>query len=511
MLTLRPELPGVALGVRKYGLHVHDVDQELRTMCNRHLFETPVPDGSSDAWRGFRAELRRLADEIGYVEPSSNAMILRGKSGRLRKRYKRGMSGVIREGVKPAHARVTAMQKLELYEVDQIFVKEDRGIQYRTVEYNAALARHLRGIEERLMGCVGNNVSGLPFMAKGRTLEERAVLLMKMSDSFDDPIYIEDDHSRFDAHVHPKLLQAEHSVYLRCRKWNRELAMLLDWQINNIGTTKGGIRYRSKGKRMSGDCNTALGNSVINYGLLSSWLAASGVSGNILLDGDDSVVVIERRDLERLIDVQAYMEMLGMETEYAVKDSISEVDFCQGRIVLGSKGAFFCCNPLKILETITMSAESRGTDTMYQIARASIASTLSMSQSMPMMKPFSDWCRKQPGLGMIPEREHFRYIAKGVPVKYHEIIEWVEPTMEERMSFALAWGISPSEQIAFENEVVVAALKPPSKESKYRVKIDDDCDDVPDFGFEIYGEPVEDLSWEGQSVEFRRHWTKQIT
>jgi len=83
MIALGPPLVTRALGIREYGLHAHTVDQELRTLHNRHLFETPEPDMWCPEWHGFKKQLRRLADEIGYVPIATNTQVLEGKFGRI--------------------------------------------------------------------------------------------------------------------------------------------------------------------------------------------------------------------------------------------------------------------------------------------------------------------------------------------------------------------------------------------------------------------------------------------
>jgi len=512
MIALGPSLATRALGIREYGLHAHTVDQELRTLHNRHLFETPEPDMWCPEWHGFKKQLRLLADEIGYVPIATNMQVLEGKFGRIRKRMREGLNQYYREGVERKQSRLTEMQKLEFYEVDKLAGKEDRGIQYRTVVYNAALSRHLRNIEHRLMSCVGRNKSGLPFMAKGRSLDERAVLLLRMADGYTNPVFVNLDHARFDAHMHYKLIVAEHSVYKRCRNWHPELVKLLNWQLTATGISKGGVKYMTRGKRGSGDVNTGLGNSEVNAGFIFSWLEASGVRGDVLLDGDDAVIIVEKSDYDKLLPIEEYMLKLGMETVVERVDDISEVEFCQARVVLGKFGPYFCGNPLKFLETMTMTAETRGAESAFQVFRSSVVGLATQNPSCPMLKPFLKWCEANPGFAVMPQSMRYRMRTyKMGPVAVVPL--WEEPTMEQRLSFGKAWGISPAEQIAFEDSATVDAILRRVRESKVRVKPESATEGLLfDDGWvdQGYVEDSLDLLWGNQTVEFREYWKKQI-
>lgn len=457
-----------ALEIPVYGLHVHDVDQELRSLCNRHLFYTPASRCDLAEWGGFRRQLATLRAEIGRVVPCSWKAMMKGRTGLGRKRMKRGIHEYLSRGVTQLDARVTAMQKLELYEESSLPLKENRTIQYRGVAFNAAVSRYLHVVEHRLMHCVGTNRSGVPFCAKGRTVQQRAVQLLAMGQGFEKPWYISLDHSRFDAHVNVNLLKAEHSVYNWCASYSRELASLLKKQLYNVGYTRGGIKYSAKGKRMSGDVNTSLGNTVLNYAMLSSYLELSGVKGEILLDGDDSVLIVESHDRHKLLNVDVFMHRLGMKTivEGETGD-ITQVEFCQAKVVMGPYGPYFCPNPKKQLATLCISPEVRGPDTAYSVFRASILCALHASPSMPMMAPFSRWLQANPGKARASASEEFVLRMYGVDREPGNAI-WRPPTYEERLSFYNAWGISPATQIAYEDTLLVTVGKLPLREATFK-------------------------------------------
>jgi len=514
MAMLMPEIACEALGVKEYGLHEHTVEQELRTIMNRHLFATPEVDKGSSEWRGFKKAITALAKEVGYVPRTSNHELMKGRAGRSGRRMRAGLHRYLTEGVVRKDSFVSEMQKLELYEVDMIDVKEDRGIQFRRPVFNAALAKHLVGVEHAVINAIGGNKSGVPFMAKGHDMFERANMLLMMSSHYRNPIYIELDHSRFDAHVSRDHLVAEHAFYKQVRGWDRHLAWLLKFQLRNIGFSKGGIRYVTNGKRMSGDFNTGLGNSVLNYGLLKSWLVASGVDGDIFLDGDDSVIIIEEDDLANLLDVKDYMLKLGFVTEVGgIQDNVQKAEFCQSRVVFGSEGPFMCRNPQKWLRTIGMTAESRGPETAYGVMHAACVLMLCSSRSHPLMAPYVRWMKRRNAHMFVPEIWRYR-LGEKLPKGLDISVAYREPSVKERVSFANAWDISPLLQQSFEEDVHVMPLLPMTKEAKQRVQdpLTLCCDFwEPDESNPFALECVVDVSWSSMDEGYRARWETKLT
>jgi hypothetical protein len=512
MAAINHRLALSVTGMRAFGLHVHDVEQERRTLANRHLFETPEPLCLSSAWYGFTTKLADLTREIGPKNKCTFDLLLKGKSGYARRRMRDGIYNLHARGVTRYDSLVTAMQKLELYEVDKIIGKEDRCIQYRSTTFNAALGRFTVPIEHALLNCVGDNKSGVPMCAKGRTVHERAVQLLLMSDMFRRPVYVSLDHSRFDAHVHKKLLKQEHKVYKKVHGYNPELCALLSKQLRNYGTTVGGIKYVADGKRMSGDVTTSLGNTVLNSAMLRAWLSCSGVDGEVFLDGDDSVIVVEKDDLARLLPVKEFMLKLGMTTVIeGITENISEVEFCQGRVAYGSNGPYFCRNVEAMIPKLMLSPERRGADTAFPIMRASILCALTGSCSQPMLAPFARWLQKNPGEARAAQADAYYNALYGMGVVVEDV-NYSEPNNDERMSFFKAWGITPDVQIAFEESVDIESLMSNKRDARYRVNDDDAPAPVVDFeGCDDEEEVWKGAVWNNQTDEFKQRWHLLLT
>lgn len=468
----------------EYGLHEHTVDQELRTICNRHLFHTPEPELESVEWDILRKNVRKLARAIGRVGRTPTRVLLEGRAGRRRKRFFEGAVRYANNGVGYQDSRITEMQKLEFYEESKLETKEDRGIQYRSVQYNVALAQHLHQIEERLIGL---HHLGYHPIAKGLTPAQRCHRLFDFADEFDDPVFLCMDHSRFDAHINSQLLQLEHSVYLWCRKNHPELRKLLRWQRRNVGVSKGGIKYRIKAKRMSGDINTGLGNSLLNLSMILAWLEFIKVAkSRVMLDGDDSVVVMEWRDFSALPNssVETFMLKLGMETEVEWTKDIWRVEFCQSRpVILPTKdGGFhpvFVRNPMKVVTTMGRTAESRDDRTLQLVMRSSALSELAVAPGAPVTNALAKRVMRYFGEGRIQRttKQIYKEQAYGFNIEDVVIDEVPEPDNLARHTFWLAWDIEPTLQEMMENEDIHFCIKA-QKDPRLRVP-NIDCEEAP--------------------------------
>lgn len=430
----------------EFGLHEHTVEQERRTLCNRHLFETPEPQSDSSAWKLFTKAMRGLSKIVGYAPRAGAQEVLHSRSAMKRRRFGGGMERYCRQGVRRQDSFLTEMQKLEFYATDKLRTKEDRGIQFRSPTYNAALARHLHHVEKRLYSRA-RNVDGTPQIAKGRSPIERGMILAAMTKRFTNPLFILMDHSRFDAHVNAMLLKEEHKFYLRVRKYHKELQQLLKWQEKNIGFSHGGIIYRIAAKRASGDMNTGLGNSVLNLAMIRAWLEDQGITKfSIFLDGDDSVVIVEDEYADRVETISPFMLKMGMVTEVEVTRELEHAEFCQSRVCWGSRGPVMVRNPFKTLDVLTKSPRMLDDVQAAGVLAASAMGELMQAPGVPIMAPAAaallSFSGGKPRFTTPDAYERF------LVYKTNAIYPLVDPAMRE--SFEFAWGITIPDQFAAE-------------------------------------------------------------
>lgn len=316
-----------------------------------------------------------------------------------------------------------------------------RCIQYRNKRYCLRLATYLHPIEEHCYAYT--DWTGTPIFAKGRNMVNRGKDLRRKWKSFAFPKALLFDHSKFDAHVSENLLKLEHWFYHSCNP-SDELRYLLHLQIVNLGRTKNGTRYRTKATRMSGDQNTGLGNSLINYAILMSFVSHFGLKASCYVDGDDSVVVIE--DEGKYYDLD-YFRQFGMVTKGEETTHFSKVEFCQTRPVRLDHGWTMVRNPYRLLTRIPWTVKN-----------------LSPSKELPYLASVGR-CEMALGMGA-PIGQYIGYKLSCLSKQHIETdLEWVArqqnyrprrayllpPSSRARSSYADAWGLTADQQVEIEN------------------------------------------------------------
>lgn len=148
--------------------------------------------------------------------------------------------------------------------------------------------------------------------------------------------YTEADHSTFDAHVTPEMLQLTHTFYQSCYYHDRYLGKLSKRTINNNCATRDGIKYKIRGTRMSGDVDTSLGNSLINYAILKEVMRRLHIKGDAIVNGDDSILFTDQPLTE---EFSRLLREYNMETQMKPSTTnIHTVEFCRTKLVINANG-----------------------------------------------------------------------------------------------------------------------------------------------------------------------------
>lgn len=167
--------------------------------------------------------------------------------------------------------------------------------------------------------------------------------------------YTEGDHKTFDAHVTTEALKLTHKFYQSCYNHDRKLRELSKRTLNNICISRHEDKYKIKGTRMSGDVDTSIGNSLINYAILMWLLDELGITGDAIVNGDDFILFTKE---EIPIDLAATMfRRVNMETELLPStQNIHQVEFCKSKFVITPEGNFtMMANPSRSIETFGMT------------------------------------------------------------------------------------------------------------------------------------------------------------
>lgn len=400
---------------------------ELIALCNRHLIDRSY---IAFDYNYFKRNVMFFNGKLVALEPTAYLDVVNHYRGPKRKMYLSAMKQLCEEGLNARDYKIKMFVKPERQPYDRVMSKAPRAIQARTPKYNLAIGRYLHVFEEWFYELPDVGPSATRCVTKGLNSHQVALLLIEKSSWFSNPLYIAADHSKFDSTIRVEHLKHEHWIYDKCFK-SGFLRRCLHKQLVNFGTSRHGIRYRISGTRMSGDFNTGLGNSLINYLVLRSFLG--GLKSEILLDGDDSILIIERDDWKKL-DFR-HFERMGFETTFQFFDDITQVDYCQSKLVL-SAHPIMCRNPCRAISHAAVCLRKYPPH-QYQQWFGNVADCLYYTN--PGM-PIYDFYKLYGDTSVILDEDYYRKMENA------ERLDLVV----DRMAFFRTWGIDPEQQRAIE-------------------------------------------------------------
>jgi len=414
----------------------------------------PIP-GAFDQLSRFHGAIKPFLTKTTRLTPKQ---FLGFYSGRKLERYTRAVESLEVLPVTEKDAWLSTFVKAEKLNISAKPDPAPRVIQPRDPRYNVELGRYLRHSEEYLFEGI-NKLFGGRTIFKGLSADQAGLEMESMWNSFDNPIGIGMDASRFDQHISVDALQFEHKMWLEMfpHSERAELRRLLSWQLHNRGLARcpdGEIRYKVDGCRMSGDMNTSSGNCYIMCATVWNWCVKNGIKKfRLANNGDDCMVVIEAeaegRFRKGLID---YYTELGFTMK--VEDTVSVLEreeFCQTR-------------PLKINGTYRMirnlhQSLSKDLHCLNDIARPVDAAAWvhavgvggrCLNDGVPVMKEFFKRfpINKAPKVGSDLSSK----LEDDWRFKFNRTETFTDstPDDESRYSFWLAFGILPDEQEALE-------------------------------------------------------------
>jgi hypothetical protein len=157
---------------------------------------------------------------------------------------------------------------------------------------------------------------------------------------YQNPKIVENDFSRFDSTIQADLLSFEFSIYEQAG-CPPEVLELLKKQLFTAGFSPHGHSYSVKGTRKSGDCNTSVGNSLLN-GLIALYMARkAGVKKiKLIVVGDDSLIFLDHPDPASIYNTTSYAEF-GLKSKTKIHDlNSNEPEYCSGLFYRKKEGGF---------------------------------------------------------------------------------------------------------------------------------------------------------------------------
>jgi len=369
------------------------------------------------------------------------------RPGRTHKLYAAALESLKVRELSRSDAFVDTFVKAEKENRDEKPDPAPRVINPRGPRYNIMLGCYVAPLEHSIYNAI-NQYEGYTCIAKGLNARERARMLRSIWDSFVEPTAYILDVSRFDQHCHREALAYEHSFYKSQFRGDEFLSELLSWQLDNVGyarTYDGALKYEVKGRRCSGDMNTALGNVLLMCAMVTTYCRQLKLNYKIFDDGDDCVVVVEKGSVfnpgNLIFD---FFRELGYKLKVESTHNVfEEITFCQCRPVFDGVSWVMCRDPRKALDKDLISVRPLENIKAWKDHCQSVSYCgLSLSGNLPIFWKF--YKMLDVGGKVNLEFQRLRFLIKGMEPRC------VEPSWEARVSFYKAWDITPDEQLLLE-------------------------------------------------------------
>lgn len=335
-----------------------------------------------------------------------------------------------------------------------------RLIQYRSFEYTYLLKSFLGPLWEGLKhsDMIINDYTQQRFrevFTSSMNYKQVGTLVNDLWLRHEDCVAICVDHSFFDGHHHEHNLRLEH-LFWNTVVGSRYFKRLLRLQrVNDIRCKISRSKYRSKATRLSGDWNTSAGNSIINYLMLRTIFPTA----SIVVNGDDSIIFIGRRDLIKLCgSIELSMVTKWTKQQFAkfgqvtkvdrIASIIEQIEYCQCSPVWFPDGYRMVRTPMRCLGRIQYTSHCNMDPKTYYTSVG--LCELASNPGVPIMQQFS-LNLIQRGSGRIAATiltDGLHYISdEDLDVKVHSVDE------RTRQSFYLAFGYTREQQLCLEAEL----------------------------------------------------------
>lgn len=436
--------------------HANCPENQIRAAVSRVMGKVPHP--TTHHLLALKRTIRRLASTIPHCVQAPLDAMPNKYSGAKKRRYLDAMNTIIAFGNDQKNASIKMFVKAERFNPFEKQNPDPRAIQFRDPRYCVELASYLQPIEHYLYITKFGSLTRTRTIAKGLNAVDRASTLMQKLTNFDEPLVLSLDASRFDKHVSLELLQCEHLLYTIVNPDPR-LAQLLSWQLYNKCFSDNGMVYKVRGRRMSGDMNTALGNCILMVCMIITAFEMIAVKKYDLLDdGDDIVVIIEKSSYPSVAALPDVFTGFGMtlKVEGAVSN-IHEIVFCRSQMIEFEPGKYkFVRNYKDVVSKALCGVRHWANLTYRQRTLHSIGlCELVLNLGIPVLQEFA--CAI---LRNVEGDFDIHYAPDGLKARFSRELkllniplEYVKPvriTDSARVSFASAFNLSIPEQLALE-------------------------------------------------------------
>jgi len=308
---------------------------DVVALHNRYLRETKYSVSYDDSIVAGIVE--ELAQQIkskngGRLHPIALEEFMLSRSGSARKRYDKAMSDMLRRGFDPLRdCDIKAFIKLEkiLKEEDKVAMKPPRAIMGRDPIFNLIYGRYTLPLEKLM--------SGLPCFAKGKDYFERGAWIEPYVGH---KLFMANDYSKFESTQQVKLLRDIELRLWRALLSDEEYSVVeaaFEAKLLKRGRTSNGVRFQFMGCRGSGDMDTGLFNTIVNFVACRYFEIVNGTGCfDFIVDGDDSVLAVPV-DSGEFVNT---FEHFGLEAKLERIPDPTQVEFCSAKFIEYNHGSW---------------------------------------------------------------------------------------------------------------------------------------------------------------------------
>jgi hypothetical protein len=400
----------------------------------------------------FKKALRKVS--FGLT-PMSHVEYVESR-GRKKRIYEAAYERYVRNGITPWDWQLDTFVKAEKLNITKKPDPDPRVIQPRSAAYNIVVGSYIHPLERVLYKHIAR-LFGSPTIMKGMNADQMGRVVHRKWTRFSDPVAVGFDVNRMDQHVSIPLLKAEHSCY-NMYIHDREVRYLLRKQLKNKGRARlwdGTLKYNVDGRRASGDVNTGIGNCIIMCALVYN--TKQTIDLELLNNGDDCVVIIERRDLRQFLHIMnTVLTAARLPTTFEEPvDELEKLVFCQMSPVFDGTNWVMVRDPRTCLDKDACTIKPVTSARTWNTLRNSVGlSGLAAYGNMPVLSAFYECLRRGAGERVDKDSviDGLKRMSAGMKKQGLGI------TPECRASFARAFDITPNEQIAIEEHY--SAIRP---------------------------------------------------
>ncbi len=375
--------------------------------------------------------------------------------GAKRTRYEQAYQSLMRDKLSVLDRVLQMFTKFE----KALTSKASRVINPASARYCLKLGKYLKFNEEAYFEAINEAWGGKTSntVIKGLDVFEAADVIVQKWSRFANPCAVGLDAKKFDAHVSVEALKYEHLYYTMVFS-SPLLRTMLKWQLNStaVGYVKDGkVEAKFPGRRCSGDLNTSLGNCILMCSMVYAYCKSKNIDAELCNNGDDCVVIMERKDLQKFqVGLDEWFRMRGFRME--VEDPVYELEkivFCQSQPVFDGLRWRMVRNPLMCMIKDPMCLKAFNSPKAINKWRGAVGRCgMSLTSGIPVMQSFYSCMARD-------TRKCSKRYFQNVLCQNNSILERggkLESTVSEisgvaRASFAVAFGILPCAQIAFES------------------------------------------------------------